>query len=258
MRSLLFNLAFYIVVPLWLFITLPMLLAPRRIAERVIYGDLSRILLWLLKVIVGLGIEVRGLENLRKGPLILAVKHQSTWDTFALTPYLEQPAMILKSELMHLPILGWTARGLQMIPVERGKGGAAVKHLVKEARKRAEDGREIFIFPEGHRMPVGAPPNYRRGIVALYNELELPVIPVALNSGLYWQRRAFTRRPGTVLLEFMPAIEPGLEAADFIEKLENTIEPATNRLIEEALNGDNPPPVPESYQLAREAGTVAE
>lgn len=249
MRSLLYNLVFYTVVPLWLILTTPLLLLPRKAVVRFVYGGLSRLMLWFLKVIVGTTTEVRGLANLRQGPVILAVKHQSAWDTFALTPYLSDPAMVLKAELMYLPFLGWAASRMQMIPVERGKGQAAIKHLVQEAKKRARDGREIFIFPEGHRMPVGAPPRYKRGVVALYKILDLPVVPVALNSGLYWQRRSLTRRPGRIVVEFLPAIEPGLEPDVFIERLQNAIEPACDRLVQEALDGENPPPKPQAVSV---------
>jgi 1-acyl-sn-glycerol-3-phosphate acyltransferase len=248
MRSLLYNIAFYLTVPTYLILGLPMLLAPRKRVVQGVYGGVSRALLWWLKVIVGLTSEVRGLENLRKGPVIIAVKHQSTWDVFALTPYFDEPAMILKSELMHIPLVGWFARKMEMIPVQRGKGRVAIKQLIKDARLRAKQGREIFIFPEGNRRPPGAEPRYKRGIVALYRDLQIPIIPVALNSGLYWKRRAFTRRPGKVIVEFLPAIEPGLDADQLMKQLQGAIEPATDRLIREALSSPNPPPAPDGYK----------
>ena len=248
MRSLFYNIAFYLIVPGYLIFGAPMLLAPRRQVVRGIYGGISKALLWSLKGIVGLETEARGLENLRKGPLILAVKHQSTWDVFALTPYLDEPAVILKSELMKIPFLGWFATKMDMIPVHRGKGRVAIKQLVKDARLRADQGREIFIFPEGNRREPGAEPRYKRGIVALYKDLNIPVIPVALNSGLYWRRREFTRRPGKVIVEFLPAIEPGLDDEAFMDALQGSIEPAADRLIREALAGVNPPPAPPGYE----------
>ncbi len=183
----------------------------------------------------------------------MAVKHQSTWDVFALTNYLDEPAVILKSELMKIPFLGWFATKMDMIPVKRGKGRVAVKQLIKDVRIRADQGREIFIFPEGNRRAPGAEPHYKRGIVAMYKDLGIPVIPVALNSGLYWRRREFTRRPGKVIVEFLPAIEPGLEYEDFMRALQGAIEPATDRLIREALSGPNPPPAPEGYEDHRAA-----
>ncbi len=249
MRSLLYNIVFYVTIPVWLVLSLPVLLfGTRRQTVRFVYGGVSRILLWWLEVIVGLRTRVRGLENLRRGPVIIAVKHQSTWDVFALTNYFDEPAMILKSELMHIPLLGWYARKMDMIPVQRGKGRIAVRQMIKDARRRAEQGREIFIFPEGNRRPVGAEPRYKRGIAALYKELDLAVIPVALNSGLYWRRREFTRRPGEVIVEFLPAIEPGLEADEFMKQLQESLETASERLIEEALEGPHPPPAPKGQQ----------
>ncbi len=248
MRSLLYNIAFYLTVPLWLIVGSPLLLAPRKTVVRTIYGGVSAALVWWLKVIVGLKTEARGLENLRKGPLLVAVKHQSTWDVFALTNYFDDPAVILKSELMRIPLLGWFATKMDMIPVKRGKGRVAIKQLIKDARLRAQQGREIFIFPEGNRREPGAEPRYKRGIVAMYKDLDLPVLPVALNSGLYWRRREFTRRPGTVLVEFLPVIEPGLSDDEFMKRLQGAIEPASHRLIKEALAGPNPPPAPEGYR----------
>jgi len=247
MRSLLYNIAFYLIVPAFLIFGAPLLLASRRTAVRGIYGGISRSLLWWLKAIVGLETDARGLENLRKGPVIVAVKHQSTWDVFALTNYFDEPAMILKSELMAIPFLGWFATKMDMIPVKRGKGRVAIKQLVESARISAEQGREIFIFPEGNRRAPGAEPRYKRGIAAMYKELDIPVIPVALNSGLYWRRREFKRHPGKVIVEFLPAIEPGLGQEEFMERLEGAIEPATDRLIKEALAGPNPPPIPKNY-----------
>ena len=247
MRSLLYNIAFYLIVPAFLIFGAPLLLASRRTAVRGIYGGISRSLLWWLKAIVGLETDARGLENLRKGPVIVAVKHQSTWDVFALTPYFDEPAMILKSELMAIPFLGWFATKMDMIPVQRGKGRVAIKQLVESARKSVEQGREIFIFPEGNRREPGAEPRYKRGIVAMYKELGVPVVPVALNSGLYWRRRQFNRHPGKVIVEFLPAIEPGLNDEEFLAALQGAIEAATHRLIAEALAGPNPPPAPKNY-----------
>jgi len=248
MRSLLYNIVFYLTVPLWLIVGVPFLLTPRKMVVRMIYGGISAALVWWLKVIVGLKTEARGLENLRKGPILVAVKHQSTWDVFALTNFFDDPAMILKSELMRIPFLGWFASKMDMIPVKRGKGRVAIKQLIKDARLRAQQGREIFIFPEGNRRAPGAEPRYKRGIVALYKDLDLPVLPVALNSGLYWRRREFTRRPGTVLVEFLPVIEPGLDDETFMKRLQGAIEPASDRLIKEALAGANPPPAPEGFK----------
>jgi 1-acyl-sn-glycerol-3-phosphate acyltransferase len=224
LRSLVYNLLFYTVVPLGLILMTPLLLAPRRLQVRFVYVGLARLMSWFLDLVVGLKVEPRGLAHLRRGPVILAVKHQSAWDIFGIAPYLDDPAVVLKSELMYLPWLGWFASRMGMIPVERGKGQAAIKHLVREARKRVAERREIFIFPEGHRMPVGAPPAYKRGIVALYKVLDVPVVPVALNSGLYWRRRHFIRRPGSIIVEFLPAIAPGLEPEVFLQTLQDRSE----------------------------------
>ena len=246
-RSLLFNIVFYVIPASYLIFGLPMLLASRQQVNRVIYGGISRNLLKALKAIVGLDREVRGLENLPRGPVIIAVKHQSAWDVFGLTTCFDETAMILKSELMYIPLLGWFAKKMEMIPVQRGKRSAAIKSLLRASKKCAGDKREIFIFPEGNRKAPGAPPAYKRGIVAMYRSLKVPVVPVALNSGLYWRRREFMRHPGKVIVEFLPPIEPGLDDKAFMKALEGAIEPACDRLIKEALASSSPPPTPEGY-----------
>jgi len=255
MRSLIYSVLFYIIVPLWMIVTSPLLLfGTRAMAMDWMYDGLSRFMLWLLERIVGLKVEVRGLDNLPEGAVIVAVKHQSAWDVFGLKPCLGDPAMILKSELMYLPFLGWFARKMQMIPVERGKGRTAIRHLLREARLRVRDKRQIFIFPEGHRMAPGAAPKYKRGVVALYRDLGVPVTPVALNSGLYWPRRSFIRHPGVILVEFLPPIRPGLSADEFMQKLQDSIETASARLAQEALSSPNPPPRPKSLTAGGQGG----
>ena len=252
LRSLAYNIVFYLLIPLWLILSLPLLvLASRRTLNEHAYKRLSRLLLWLLERIAGLGREVRGLEHLPSGPVIVAVKHQSSWDVFGLTPCFREPAMILKSELMLIPLLGWYARRMKMIPVERGKGRKAILSLMREAERRAAEKREIFIFPEGHRRPPGAPPRYKRGIVALYRRLGIPVVPVALNSGLYWKRRDFMRRPGKVIAQFLPPIEPGLDDDEFMKRLTEAIESASRNLIKEALSHPNPPPAPLGWRSGK-------
>jgi 1-acyl-sn-glycerol-3-phosphate acyltransferase len=124
-----------------------------------------------------------------------------------------------------------------MIPVDRDKGPAALRRMLREARKRIEAGREIIIFPEGTRRAPGSPPSYKTGVVLLYEALGVPCVPVALNSGLFWPRRSFTRHPGTIVVEILEPIPPGLPKKEFLSCLEETIETATNRLLAEAKAG---------------------
>jgi 1-acyl-sn-glycerol-3-phosphate acyltransferase len=140
----------------------------------------------------------------------------------------------MKRELFWIPFHGWFSYKFQMIPVDRDKGPAALRRMLREARKRIDDGREIIIFPEGTRRPASAPPDYKTGIVLLYDALGVPCLPVALNSGLFWPRRTVLRRPGTIVVEILPPIPPGLPKAEFLRRLETVIEGASKRLLAEA------------------------
>ena len=216
-------------------LALPKLLRPRlsmvRHAEIWEHG-----LQWLLSKLVGLDYQVRGRDRLPKTLAIYAVKHQSAWDT--ITPHLlvKDPAIALKKELTTVPIFGRCLLHAGMIRLDRGKGAEALRTLIDGGRKAVKRGSPIWIFPEGTRTPPGKKGRYHSGVAALYRELGLPVVPVALNSGLYWERRSFAKRAGTVLVEFLDPIEPGLDRRTFMTELERRIETATARLIAEGTN----------------------
>ena len=232
-RSLLFNLLFYVTTTLFVVLGSPLLFAPRRWAMAALAVH-SRFELWLLKLIVGTKLEVRGAEKLPQGPCLVASKHQSAWETFALIPLFRDPALLMKRELFWIPFHGWFSHKFEMIPVDRDKGPAALRRMLREARKRVADRREIIIFPEGTRRPPGAPPDYRTGVILLYEALGIPCVPVALNSGVFWPRRSLERRPGTIVVEFLDPIPPGLPKAEFLARLTEAIETASTRLLAEA------------------------
>ena len=232
-RSLLFNVLFYVTTTLFVVLGSPLLFGPRRwaMAALAIHG---RFELWLLKLIVGTTFEVRGREKLPKGACLVASKHQSAWETFALIPLFRDPALLMKRELFWIPFHGWFSRKFEMIPVDRDKGPAALRRMLREAKSRIADGREIIIFPEGTRRAPGAPPDYKTGVILLYAALGVPCVPVALNSGVFWPRRSLTRRPGTIVVEFLDPIPPGLPRDEFLARLTTAIETASNRLLAEA------------------------
>jgi 1-acyl-sn-glycerol-3-phosphate acyltransferase len=232
-RSLLFNLLFYVTTALFVVLGSPLLLAPRQWAMAALRVH-ARFELWLLRVIVGNTFEVRGRDNIPAGPCLVASKHQSAWETFALIPLFRDPALLMKRELFWIPFHGWFSKKFEMIPVDRDKGPTALRRVLREAKKRIEAGREIIIFPEGTRRPPGAPPSYKTGVVLLYEALGVPCVPVALNSGLFWPRRSLTHRPGTIVVEILEPIPPGLGKKEFLERLETSLETATNRLLAEA------------------------
>lgn len=244
LRSLLYAAAFYVLTGLMLVLLSWLLLAPRSwaMAGLKLHGRLAT---WLLAVIAGTKMEVRGRENLPEGPVLVVAKHQSTWDTFALIPLFDDPAIVLKDELKWVPFYGWFCVKFEHILVKRDKAAAALKALVGDAKARVADGRQVVIFPEGTRMAPGAPPDYKPGYLALYDSLGVPCVPVALNSGLYWPRRRLMRYPGTIVVEFLPPVPPGLPRKVARDRIETAIEAASRRLIAEAMASPGGPPAPQ-------------
>jgi 1-acyl-sn-glycerol-3-phosphate acyltransferase len=231
-RSIAFNALFYLNTLVWLFLGLPTLVMPYR-ATVWIAKSWGRANLVLLRVVAGIDFELRGREKIPTGPLIVASKHQSAWETFALLPLFKNPLFIVKRELMWIPVFGWLMRKGRMVPVDRSKGSQALTVMAERARVELGKGRQLIIFPEGTRRPAGAEPRYKFGVAHLYAVEGVPCLPVALNSGLFWPRRSIKLRPGTVIVEMLDPIAPGLDKDAFFEKLRNEIETATARLIAE-------------------------
>jgi len=233
LRSLLFNLVFYLASIVIVLAALPLFLLPRGVTA---WGmrQWARVALWLLKVCAGTQFEIIGKENLPEGPALIACKHLSMWDTIVFLAILDDPAMVLKRELLLVPFYGWYAVKGEMIAIDRAAGATALRRLVQRGRKALSRNRSIVIFPEGTRAKVGDRVPYKPGVAALYRQLRVPCIPAAHNSGLYWSQKGFIRRPGTITLSFLPAIEPGLDRATFMARLEGAIETETTRLIQAA------------------------
>ena len=185
----------------------------------------------LLRLIAGISYEVRGWEHIPDTPCLIASKHQSAWETFALVTLLPRAAFIMKQELMRIPLYGRYARRVGMIGVEREKGAAALREITAMSQSAMADGRHVVIFPEGTRRAVGAPPDYKTGIGLLYKRLDAPCVPVALNSGSHWLNKSMLKRPGTIVLSFLPAIPPGAGTKEFLAELEESIEAETERLL---------------------------
>ena len=237
LRTLLFNGALYANFLVQAVVFSPVLLMPERW-----FWPIGRFwvrsTLWLHRTITGIDDEIRGRENIPRGGFLVASKHQSAWETLRLIELFPRPSFILKRQLLWVPLFGWYLMKARMIPVDRGKGTAAIEAMTAHARRAIREGRQIIIFPEGTRRPPLAPPAYRHGIMRLYRDLGVPCLPVALNSGLFWPRRSFTHRKGTIVAECLPPIPAGHEPESFAAELQQTLETATNRLIAEALSRD--------------------
>ena len=233
LRAALFNILFFgytTLIALWL---LPQLLARNGDVAPGIQHWIAGIL-WLLEHVVGITYELRGAENVPAGPAIVASKHQSAWDTMMFHRFVRSPAYVVKKELMRIPLYGTYTRMSGSIVVDRKGGARALKDLVRNCRAALEADRQIVIFPEGTRTAPGVRQPYQPGVAALYHQLGVAVVPVALNSGLYWGRRSFVKRPGRILVEFLPAIPPGLGRKQFLARLEERVESASAALMAEA------------------------
>jgi 1-acyl-sn-glycerol-3-phosphate acyltransferase len=236
-RSGLFNIGMYGATTVLAIVGLPLLLLPGAVS--VAFSRLwAGTVLWLLALTCGLRHRVRGQENLPDGPVLIACKHQSTWETLSLAVLIERPAFVVKRELLWIPVFGWYLARAGSISVDRRGRASALRRMLKHARARIEEGRPIVIFPEGTRAKLGASLPYQPGIAAVYSQLNLPVVPVALNSGLFWGRRVFIKWPGTITLQFLPVIPPGLKRQEFMQTLRQRIDAATDRLVAEARSED--------------------
>jgi 1-acyl-sn-glycerol-3-phosphate acyltransferase len=238
LRSLLFKLYFAFVSVVMTVGLTPLLLGPRGL---IIYAmrQWARLTLFGLAHIAGIGFELRGSQNLPKGGALIAAKHLSMFETIAFHILLADPALVMKRELLRIPLYGQYALRTKMIVVDRSAGAKALRKMLSDAKARLSENRQIVIFPEGTRVSPGAPPDYKPGIAALYAHLGAPCIPVALNSGLFWPKSGPLRRPGKIIIEVLAPIPPGLPRGDFTARLQGTIEPATAKLLADARSSQH-------------------
>jgi 1-acyl-sn-glycerol-3-phosphate acyltransferase len=225
-RSALFLVWFLAVTTVLSLIFLPVLVLPRG-ATVWLARTWSRATFFGLKLFAGVDWEIRG--TVPTGPVLVAAKHMSMWDTLALYLALDQPAIVLKRSLLHIPFYGWFLWKATAIAIDRRAGASALRTMAAAAGAVLRDGRPILIFPEGTRKKPHAPPAYKPGVAGLYALLKVPCVPVALNSGVHWT--GFIKRPGTIVLEFLEPIAPGLKRDAFMALLESRIETATNKLL---------------------------
>jgi 1-acyl-sn-glycerol-3-phosphate acyltransferase len=231
-RSLLFFICFWIWSTIMNLIFIPFLMFDR---IWIVRGQTiwTKGIMVLMKYVCGLKIEVRGKENLPDGQALLACKHQSAFETMAFHWLVEDPAVIMKKELLNIPVYGWYCQKTKMIAVDRKGHAAALRSMIAQAKQALLDQRQIIIFPEGTRTDVDEAREYQPGIAALYSKLDTPVVPIALNTGLFWPRKKFICRPGVITIEFLPPIEAGLKRADFMARLKQSIDENTAKLVQE-------------------------
>lgn len=184
--------------------------------------------------ICGISIEIRGKEYIRQEGVIYAIKHQSSLETYCLSSYITKAVFILKKELTYVPLFGWAQHLYGMIAVNRAAGGATLKKLLHDAKDRMQQGRPIIIFPEGTRTKPGKTTDYKPGLVFLYQNLNVPVIPVAVNTGLFWAKNSFLRYPGKVVIEFLPPLPLNMDKKEFMAQLKEKIEDKCAQLNQES------------------------
>ncbi len=230
-RAILFAFWFWgISIPLAISYTLLLLFPRKAMIEAVRFW--AKVIVFGLRWLGGVRTEVRGLEHLPQGEALIAAKHQSLYDFIGPFAFLPDASFVLKRELLSVPFFGWHANKAGMIAVDRHGHAKALKEMVRSARERVAEHRQILIFPEGTRKAPGAPPDYKPGVAALYRDLALPCTPVATNSGVHLNAQGILRRPGTIVFDFLPPIPAGLKRAEFMERLEQSIETASAALLE--------------------------
>jgi 1-acyl-sn-glycerol-3-phosphate acyltransferase len=257
MRNVIFNTLFLVTSVALSLLAAPGLIMPYRAV--IWYKQLwLTIVLGPTRNVMGIDFELRSRENIPDGPVIFAAKHQSALDTFVLSLMHPQCVFVLKRELVRLPIWGWYLLRMGNIPIDRSKGLASLKKITDAAARTVENGQSIIIFPQGTRTLPGTARAYLPGVAALYKGANVPVVPVALNSGLFWPKKMMRKHPGTFTLEYLTPIEPGLDRRTFMQTLQAVIEPETARLESEALRRfpDLPPIVRETVRPGDDAGAV--
>ena len=236
-RSILYNILFFGLTAIACFLCLPALLLPRKQAMAVPHAFVA-VNAFLERTVLNLRYEIRGAEHLpQDGSYILAAKHQSAYETMKLHILFKDPAIILKKELLSIPLWGWYLAKSDVIAIDRSSPEAAVKSIQDGARHMKEMGRPIVIFPQGTRVKVDATTKekpYRVGVARVQEATDLPIIPMAMNAGVFWPRNAFWKSSGTVVFEFLPPVNPGMDRSDLLSHLEEVIETTSNRLMDEA------------------------
>ena len=249
LRSLLFNVLFYITTLVHMVVMTPYYFAVPRAKAWIVPNNWSRLNNYMLRVICGTTVEFKGTENVPDGPCIIAAKHQSSWDTFVFVPLLHDPVYIIKRQLKWIPFFGWYLGKMDMIAIDRTNRNEARKQVNDGANRAKLKNRQIMIYPEGTRRTPGDEPVYKQGVAMIYEATGLPVVPIAHNAGMFWQRHTFLRYPGKMTVEFLPAIPTGLKRDEMFKRLVTELEARCDALLIDGASQPNPPPLAEATRL---------
>lgn len=237
-RSIAFDIAFYIGTGLFVALLTPFVFFSEKFTFKLVQ-IWSHGFFWCCSNILGLSYKLEGLENLPDGACIIASKHQSVWETFIFNHILNHPSMVYKKELSYIPFFGQFLKYVGSTLVDRSAGIKAIKMLNEQAKRVIDQGRKVVIFPEGTRGIAGQPGVYQPGLAAMYTELDVPVIPCTVNSGLFWGRRSTFKKAGLITLKFLPPILPGIKRKEFTKQFEEKLESASMKLYQETANETN-------------------
>ena len=233
-RGILFNIFYYGLTAFCCVAYLPILLLPYHMYWKAL-GTYFQLVHLIEKYVLGLDYEIRGLEHLPKeGSYLVAAKHQSAYETLKLPILFKEPGVVLKKELIHIPLWGWFALKAGMIAIDRSNRESSLRSITDGAIKLRDEGRPIVIFPQGTRVAVGDKKSYKGGIIKMQEAADLEIIPMALNSGLFWGRNSFLKKPGKVIMEFLPPIHPHEDPKGALKKLEAVLEEHSDKLVAEA------------------------
>ena len=261
MRSLLFNIAFWVISIFYTLVAALAALTPGRGLVRRAIRLYVRRMVWAMRFYAGIKIEARGRERLPEGAYILAPKHASYGDGFSMFSQFDDVAFVTGDHLERFPLMKQVLAKFGAIVVDNCGGPEARKALTQSAAQANAEGRKILIYPEGHLAPVGVKFRYRTGVYYMARDFGLPVVPVASNLGVFWPQEEWTKRPGTAVLEFLEPIPPGLDKDEFMARLEAAVEDRTAELVAEATGRPLTPAVlglPEDERKRAEAKAGAE
>lgn len=230
-RSLLFIVAMYLAMAVMATLAFPFTLVKRDYAFTIVHAY-TKLVRWLAALLVGLKSEIRG--PVPQDEVIIASKHQSFFDIILIVSAVPRPKFIMKKELIWTPFVGYYAKAIGCVAVDRGKRGKAIKQMVEDVKAGRAHPGQLIIFPQGTRVAAGASKPYKIGTGVLYKETGQKVVPAATNVGVFWKRHGIMRWPGTAVVEFLPAIEPGLNLDVFMAELEQVVEGKSNSLMQEA------------------------